>query len=264
MSFFYDLKNGNFSNIIIVIIVLLVFHLYWIRDNKEPMAEISNNIKEAIKQVYLVDVDAIRNLSEVATNLNNKNGLIVPANLDVKGNLTSQSNLFVKNGLDLNGFKISGTSQNGLVMSRKDGRATHFDFTDNKNYIRGDTIIDGNLCINGVCFNQDLLYDLQNTQTGRINLGSVNGITKRVGLLGNILVPGQGTSGSSTVTFPKPFKTVIPKITLSPVLLDTFKDRNLRFDIKATNITKNGFDFNYIVWADTLLYGFSIGWTAHP
>jgi hypothetical protein len=40
------------------------------------MANVSNDIKEAVKQVYLADVEAIRNLSKVATKLQ-KDGLII-------------------------------------------------------------------------------------------------------------------------------------------------------------------------------------------
>jgi hypothetical protein len=37
----------------------------------------------------------------------------------------------------------------GVRWQRKDSRWTHFDWEDGKNYIRGDTIIDGNVTING-------------------------------------------------------------------------------------------------------------------
>jgi microcystin-dependent protein len=56
---------------------------------KEQMANVSNDIKEAVKQVYLADVEAIRNLSEVATKLNNKEGVTIPGNLTVSGTFTS-------------------------------------------------------------------------------------------------------------------------------------------------------------------------------
>ena len=42
------------------------------KDNKEPMADVSNDIKEAVKQVYLADVEAIRNLSEINKRINKK------------------------------------------------------------------------------------------------------------------------------------------------------------------------------------------------
>ena len=39
--------------------------------------------------------------------------------------------------------------QYGLQLPRKDGRTTHFDWSDGINYIRGNTTIDGNVTING-------------------------------------------------------------------------------------------------------------------
>ena len=48
------------------------------------MANVSNDIKEAVKQVYLADVESIRNLSEVATKLQ-ASGLTIPGNLTVTG-----------------------------------------------------------------------------------------------------------------------------------------------------------------------------------
>jgi microcystin-dependent protein len=87
MGFLEDLRNGDIKSIVLVIFGFLLFNLYWqsqCKDNKEPMADVSNDIKEAIKQVYLADVEAIRNLSEVATKLQ-KEGLTVPGNLTVTG-----------------------------------------------------------------------------------------------------------------------------------------------------------------------------------
>ena len=104
MGFLEDLKNGDIKSIILVILIIFVFNIYWCKssvqfarstrqsrckDNKEPMADVSNDIKEAVKQVYLADVEAIRNLSEIATKLNNKEGVTIPGNLTVSGTFTS-------------------------------------------------------------------------------------------------------------------------------------------------------------------------------
>jgi microcystin-dependent protein len=101
MGFLEDLKNGDIKSIILVILIVLIFNLYWcvssnarstrrsLCKDKEPMADVSNDIKEAVKQVYLADVEAIRNLSEVATKLNNKEGVTIPGNLTVSGTFTS-------------------------------------------------------------------------------------------------------------------------------------------------------------------------------
>jgi hypothetical protein len=54
------------------------------------MADVSNDIKEAVKQVYLADVEAIRNLSEIATKIN-AGTFVFPGNLTVTGTIKSQS-----------------------------------------------------------------------------------------------------------------------------------------------------------------------------
>ncbi len=91
MGFFQDLKNGDIKSIILVIFGILFFNLYWCMSriqcqckNKEPMADLSTDVKQAVKQVYLADVQAIRNLSEVATKLQ-RDGLTIPGDLTVTG-----------------------------------------------------------------------------------------------------------------------------------------------------------------------------------
>ncbi len=86
MGLLEDLNSGKYNLIFIIILFVFMFHQYW--DKKtEPMAnlDVTPQLKDAIKQIYLADVEAIRNLSEVAGKLNNKEGLTIPGNLTVKG-----------------------------------------------------------------------------------------------------------------------------------------------------------------------------------
>ena len=79
MELLEDLKSGKYNLVLIGILFVFMFHQYWCisRSTKEPMADVSVDIKDAVKQVYLADVEAIRNLSEVATKLQ-KEGLTIP------------------------------------------------------------------------------------------------------------------------------------------------------------------------------------------
>lgn len=71
--------------IFLCIILFVIYHVYM--SNKiESMADVSTDITEAIKQVYLADVEAIRNLSNVATQLQ-ADGLTIPGDLTIKGKL---------------------------------------------------------------------------------------------------------------------------------------------------------------------------------
>jgi microcystin-dependent protein len=84
MGLLEDLNSGKYNLVLFGIIFVILFHVYSCKQTKEPMADVSVDIKEAIKQVYLADVEAIRNLSEVATKLQ-KDGLTIPGNLTVTG-----------------------------------------------------------------------------------------------------------------------------------------------------------------------------------
>jgi microcystin-dependent protein len=75
------------NKVLIIICFILIAYLFNNqRDIKENMADVPADIKEAIKQVYMVDVEAIRNLSNVATQLQ-AGGLTIPGDLRIKGNL---------------------------------------------------------------------------------------------------------------------------------------------------------------------------------
>ena len=259
------MKTDLIFLIVLVIVVAYIFVLYRI-DKYETMADVSSTdqIKDAVKQIYLADVEAIRNLSNVATQLQ-KDGLTMPGKLKVTGQINSQSgdnqipiiaqsntdshiqlktknddnkNIYLVNrdghfklnthgvgdmfGVNKDGHHyirhtgdhavhieadgnnpfislgktgtwdkkklyiqnvdahtenptlkigihgdrelMSMSKSHGVYWPRKDGRNTHFDWEDGKNYIRGETINDGNLhvnggqlCINGKCINESHL-----------------------------------------------------------------------------------------------------------
>ena len=77
---------------LVFLLVIFVFAIYYMGSTKniENMANVTDDIKEGIRQVYLADVDAIRNLSEVAKKLQ-AGGLVNPGNLTVNGFINSTS-----------------------------------------------------------------------------------------------------------------------------------------------------------------------------
>jgi hypothetical protein len=83
MRIITNLNSGKY-NLILFSIIFILFFVIFNNKIKESMSNISNDIKEAVKQIYLADVEAIRNLSEVATKLQ-KEGLTIPGNLTVTG-----------------------------------------------------------------------------------------------------------------------------------------------------------------------------------
>ncbi len=88
--------------IFLCIILFVIYHVYM--SNKiESMADVSTDITEAIKQVYLADVEAIRNLSNVATQLQ-AGGLTIPGDLTIKGKLNVISDITTTGNLSVTGF----------------------------------------------------------------------------------------------------------------------------------------------------------------
>jgi len=98
MGFLEDLKNGDIKSIIIVIFGVLIFNIYWCNKNSESMADVAplteDKIKELIYKTYLIDVTAIKNLSDVAIKLQ-AGGLTIPGDLTVSGKLTIPGDLIV-------------------------------------------------------------------------------------------------------------------------------------------------------------------------
>jgi len=79
-------------NILLVIIIIYIF--FTSVENFEATGP-TDVIKEAVKQVYLADVESIRNLSVVAKKLQEDGGLVTPANMSIRGklNIGSPSNV---------------------------------------------------------------------------------------------------------------------------------------------------------------------------
>ena len=78
-----------------------------------------------------------------------------PENIKSKSlttNVINAQSITSKGPLGANTLQVDGiaTLNGGLNMMRKDGRNTHFDWADGKNYIRGDNQMDGNTNISGV------------------------------------------------------------------------------------------------------------------
>jgi len=74
---------------VLCIIILYVFSIYKIEEmeNTSDTSKTTTEIKEAVKQLYLADVESIRNLSNVATKLQT-NGLDIPGKIKITGDLS--------------------------------------------------------------------------------------------------------------------------------------------------------------------------------
>lgn len=120
MELIDDMMSGKYNTILIGILFVFVFHQYW---NKtcENMADTSSitsdQLQEAIRKQYNVDVEAIRNLSNVATQLQ-AGGLTIPGDLTIRGNLTTQGELRAESGKILMG--TVGSNLWGINVNQDD------------------------------------------------------------------------------------------------------------------------------------------------
>ena len=79
-------------NITLTIIIIYIFFIYNV-ENLEDTPETNKQITDAVKKIYLADVEAIRNLGAVAAKLNTGDKLDFPGQLNIKTTLAT-------NGLD--------------------------------------------------------------------------------------------------------------------------------------------------------------------
>ena len=75
-------------DLVFLLVLGFVVAYLFVLHKVETMADVSNTdqIKEAVKQIYMADVEAIRNLSNVATKLQ-AGGLTVPGTMTLTGNM---------------------------------------------------------------------------------------------------------------------------------------------------------------------------------
>ena len=90
--------------VFLCLLLFIVYHVYM--SNKiESMTDVSVDIKDTIKQIYLADVEAIRNLSNVATQLQ-AGGLTIPGDLTIGGKLNVSSDITSANLIVTSSFNM--------------------------------------------------------------------------------------------------------------------------------------------------------------
>ena len=158
----YIYMNINLEHYIIIIIIFAFIYLKYesscnkrtiekmsSTDDKVAAAKATNDIKAEINKIYKEDIEHIRNLAEMSTILQTKDGLIIPNNVIIKGNLTLDSifshvqpgSIFAYNGTvapsswaicdgqngtpDLRGRFITGHTKSITEINNKGGENKH-------------------------------------------------------------------------------------------------------------------------------------------
>ena len=91
MTFLENLQTGKYNCILFTIIFIILFHSYWTKPEcmTDTPAVSTTAINDAIKAVYVADVAAIRNLSNIATQLTSVNGLTIPGPVSMNGGVNT-------------------------------------------------------------------------------------------------------------------------------------------------------------------------------
>ena len=157
------------QNIIIIILAISILYLYYRLPSIEKMSNVDKATEEKIREIYKIDTDAIRNLSNLARNLTVDGKLVVPGGLEIKGDLkvegstetvnqTKTKNLVIDKGSDIHGGGMS-------VYGGKDEPFYINYFTnDNRNERKGYVMLgNGN--------SSNVLFSGVSTVTGDLSVG---------------------------------------------------------------------------------------------
>ena len=201
-------------NIILTILIIYIFFIY----NVEHLENDSNtqtstsftdqqkiDIKKIINELYMSDVDAIRNLSDVATKLQTPGKLILPGDLTVQGNMG-----FGPNATTINAQINKDGNIDGKKLTFIDGYASgNMGFGPNATTINAQINKDGNIdgkkltFIDGYASGNMVFGPNATTINAQIEKdGTING--KNLNLKGNLRIIDGGIinvdNGSMNVT----------------------------------------------------------------
>ena len=83
-------KSDIYFIVLLALFLILFYKIYKLENIKEGF-DATSDMKAVINQVYNADIEAIRNLSSIATQLTTNGGLVVPGSLKVAGKLATNN-----------------------------------------------------------------------------------------------------------------------------------------------------------------------------
>ena len=140
-------------------------------NRKENMS--NTDITTKIKEIYKIDVDAIRNLSKLANDLTLNNKLIIPGGLEIKGGLTVGGDTYLKKHAKIGGMLQGNTDKlavNDIFQFNAPGKGYLYF---NKNHHIGCHNTTGPLKVNNPTIGGNLL--VEGTSTFNNKITSKNG-----------------------------------------------------------------------------------------
>lgn len=97
------------------------------------------------------------------------------------------------------------------------------------------------------------------------NINNLKMELNKISMKSGIIYTGELTGNNSKtiqIKFNEPFGKEPSHVILSIVKLDTYHNKNTRYNIKYEKLNKLGFDIIVSTWLDTIIFGLDIQWTA--
>jgi hypothetical protein len=213
---------------------------------------LSEDIKQAVNELYSTDVNTIRNLSDLAKKLQ-QGGLTIPGNVIINQDLTASGDFKANKKADITGNLTTNGDFKAIKNAEITGNlTTNGDLKASKNAEITGNLKVNNICIGNTCIDENKLFDLTNTQTDIHNLGNVGGITDMFG------------KRTVNIKFKTPFRSGIPKVSVYPTRISTNLNSPVQYLITITNITKDDFtfEFSFPVPGPLTLVNIQVGWIA--
>lgn len=121
------MQNISFNILLLIIIIYTFFTNVENLENTGP----TDAIKEAVKQVYLADVESIRNLSAVAKKLQEDGGLVTPANMSIRGKVNINSPTNAKDLPANVALSVENATETSIRLKTKADDAKNITLTNN-------------------------------------------------------------------------------------------------------------------------------------
>ncbi len=177
------INNNDFmkqlNNIIIVIFVLFIiifiilfYLIYKINNIKSLEGFNGDEITNAVNAKYEADVEAIRNLSDIAKSLASTNMIKIPADLEVAGKITNSNDIISSGNLTIGGTTGTGTATVTKLNIREGCTITGL----NSNSLQMPTIVNMNalqIGASGKGFDNDGTLRCGNLTADGANLSSI-------------------------------------------------------------------------------------------
>jgi hypothetical protein len=139
-----------------IVLLTIILYIFWTNIENFEAIPPTDQIKEAVKQVYLADVESIRNLSIVAKKLQEDGALVTPTNMSIRGKLNINSPSNAKDLPANIALSVDNATETSIRLKTKSDDAKNITLTNNDGNLKmgnakGDDLLniksDGNVAI---------------------------------------------------------------------------------------------------------------------